>query len=141
MATLKGAPELKARLRAIGQAFKPLGREWGNDATQRLVRYTPRKTGRTAASYRVRNASTRRATVVGSFVAVILDVGQKEHAITPRNAHALRFLDSGGRPQFTKRATHPRVAPLGFRGRAAREALHENSPLEAVIKQWNEAAR
>lgn len=139
--TLKGGPELKARLRAVGQAFKPLGKEWGTDTAERLARYTPRVTGKTARSYRVRNASTRKATVVGSFVALILSAGQKEHAEAPRTKHALRFYDKGGRPQFSKRVTHPRVAGLNFRGRAAHEALEANSPLEAVIKSWNEAAK
>lgn len=137
---LKGGPELRARLKAIGQAFKPLGRDWADDTVDRLARATPRRTGATARSYRRRNSSAKRATVVGSHVAYFIDAGQREHAEAPRRTHALRFEGRAG-IKFSKRVQHPRVAPRPFRARAATEALNENSPLKAVVKEWNEAAR
>jgi hypothetical protein len=147
---LKGSPELRARLRAIGQTFKPVGKAWAETTRDELRHRTPRRTGATAASYRVRNASQRKATVVGSFVANILDSGAKAHDEKPRKARALRFearaqgpgLTAFGasRTIFAKRVHHPRLKGRPFKQAAAREGLRKNPMAEELVRQWNSAA-
>lgn len=136
---LKGSPELRARLRSLKLAFKPLGKAWGVDATGELKRRVPRKTGATAASFRVRNNTQRKTTVVGSFIANFIDAGTKEHDIVPRKASTLRFT-SNGRTIFSKKVHKPRQAARPFKRAAALEALRRNPMAQAVIDQWNRAA-
>ena len=136
--SLKGSPELKARLRAIKLAFKPAGKAWGVDAVAELRRRTPRRTGATAASYRVRNNTQRKTTVVGSFVANFIDAGTKAHTEVPRRAKSLRF-DSHGQTIFAKKVHKPRSAPHRFKRAAAMAALEKNPVTQEVIRQWNEA--
>lgn len=136
--SLKGAPELKARLRAIKLAFKPAGKAWGVDTVAEMRRRTPRKTGKTAASYRVRNNTQTKTTVVGSFVANFIDAGTKEHTEVPKRAKALRFTSSG-RTIFAKKVHKPRIGARRFKRAAALAALAKNPIAQQVIKQWNEA--
>jgi hypothetical protein len=136
---LKGSPELRARLKAIRQTFKPVGRAWAETTRDELARRTPRKTGKTAASYRVRNATQRKATVVGSFVANFIDAGTKAHDEVPRHAKALRFTEAN-RTIFSKKVHHPRVGARPFKRAAAQEGLRRNPMAAVLIKQWNDAA-
>lgn len=137
--SLKGSREFKARLRAIKLAFKPAGKAWGIDAVSELRARTPKRTGATARSYRIRNNTQRKTTVVGSFVANFLDAGTKEHDIKAKNAKTLRF-NAGGRIVFAKKVHRRRTSGHHFKRAAALRAL-EKSPVTAeVIRQWNEAA-
>lgn len=137
--SLKGGAELRARLRAIGQSFKPLGKDWADDAVRIMRSSVPVKTGRLQRSIRRRNASAKKATVVAHFSAYFIDAGTKEHAEAPKNAKALRWSD-GGNIRFAKKVQHPRTAAKPFRARAANEALQKNSPLKHVLDSWNNAA-
>ena len=138
--SLTGQREFKARLRAIKLAFKPAGRAWGDDAVKELRARTPRKTGKTANSYRIRNNTQRKTTVVGSFVANFLDAGTKEHAEVPKRAKALVF-EAGGRTIFAKKVHKPRTAGHHFKRAAAMKALENNPVTVEVVRQWNEAVR
>jgi hypothetical protein len=138
--SLRGSPELRARLRAIKLAFKPLGKAWADDAAAEMRRRIPKRTGATAASIRRRNATQRKATVVGSFVANFIDAGTKEHTEVPRRAKRLRF-QSGGRTIFARKVLHPRTAAHPFKRAAALEALRKNPMAQVVIDEWNRAAR
>lgn len=137
---LKGSPELRARLRALKVAFKPLGKSWAEDTRDAAKRRVAKRTGKTASTFRVRNASQRKATVVGSFVANFIDAGTKEHDIVPKKATRLRFQKEG-RTIFAKKVHHPRIAARPFKRAAALEGLQKNPLAATVVKQWNEAAR
>lgn len=139
MSTLKGGPQLKARLRAIKESFKPIGREWA-DTTAKLARdKVPVRTGRLRKSIRRKNASQRRATVVAHFTAFFIDPGTKAHDIKARRAGSLVFEGRGG-TIFAKKVHKRAYKGKPFRKEAAREALRRNPMAEELIKQWNRAA-
>ena len=138
--SLKGSREFKARLRAIKLAFKPAGRAWGIDAVAELRARTKKKTGATARSYRIRNNTQRKTTVVGSFVADFLDAGTQAHDEVPKRAKSLVFT-SGGRTIFAKKVHKPRTAGHHFKRAAAMKALEKNPVTVEVVRQWNEAVR
>jgi hypothetical protein len=137
---LRGSPELRARLKAIKLTFKPLGKSWANDTRDAARRRVKKRTGATAASFRVRNATQRKATVVGSYIASFIDAGTKEHDIVPRKATMLRF-EAEGRTIFSKKVHKPRQAAHPFKRAAALEGLAKNPMAAAVVEQWNRAAR
>ena len=137
---LRGTPELRARLKAIRQTFKPIGKAWAETTRDELRHRTPRKTGLTANSYRVRNATQRKATVVGSFVANFLDAGTKEHTIKARRVGSLKFQGPEGRTIFAKKVHHPRTQGRPFKRAAAREGLRRNPMAAVLIDEWNRAA-
>lgn len=146
--SLKGGPELRARLRAIKQSFKPIGKNWATDTAAHARGHVPKKTGRLARSIRVRNASQKRATVVGHFTANFVDAGTKAHDIRPKKARTLAFAGAvqgpgspGGRTIFSKRVHHPRTRPQRFKRAAALYGLQKNPMALEVIRQWNEASR
>lgn len=137
---MKGSPELRARLKAIKVAFKPLGKGWAKDTASYARGHVPLRTGRLQRSIRVKNASQRRATVVGHYSANFVDAGAKAHTEVPRKARNLVFT-SQGRTIFSKKVHKPRIAARPFKRRAALEGLRKNPMAEAVVRQWNEAAR
>jgi hypothetical protein len=137
---LKGGPELRARLKAIRQSFKPIGKGWATDTAKYAKGHVPRKTGRLQQSIRVRNATQRKATVVGHFSANFVDAGTKQHDITPRKKQALAY-GQGQRTVFAKKVHHPRTRAQPFKRAAAQDGLRRNPLAEAVIKQWNDAVR
>jgi hypothetical protein len=135
---LKGKSELNARLRAIKQTFKPIGRAWADDDVAENRRRVPVKTGRLRASFRVRNATQRKAVVVGHYTANFIDAGTKAHDETAKG-NAMRFA-IGGKTMFAKKV-HKRTTPAQrFKREAAMEALRKNPMAVELIKQWNNAA-
>jgi hypothetical protein len=136
---LKGSPQLRARLRAIKLTFKPAGRDWADDTVRIMKPLVPTRTGLSRASIRRRNATQRRATVVGSYILFFLDKGTKAHDEGPRRAKALRFT-SGGRTVFSRKVHKRATSGRHFRERAATEALRANPLAVSLIKQWNDAA-
>jgi len=137
---LKGGRELRARLNAISESFKPIGRNWADD-TARLARArVPVRTGRLRQSIRRRNASKKRATVVAHYTAFFVDKGPKAHDIKARRAKGLVFEGRGGRTIFAKKVRHRGYAGRPFRAQAAREALDRNPAAEEIIRAWNRAA-
>ena len=139
MTTLKGSPELKARLKAIRGTFKPLGREWADEVVVLAKPMVPFQTGRLRGSIRRKSATQRAATVEAHYSANFVDAGTKRHTIGPKKAKGLYFTD-GGQTVFAKRVDHPRTQARPFKARAAHEALRRKSPLQALLKQWNGAA-
>jgi hypothetical protein len=137
--SLKGSPQLRARLKAIRQTFKPVGKDWADDMVTISKPMVPTRTGKSRASIRRRNASQKRATVVGSYVLFFLDHGTKEHDEKPRKARVLRF-QSGGNTIFARKVHKRATRGSGFRNRAAREALRRNPMAVELIRQWNSAA-
>ena len=138
--SVQGSPELRARLRSLRLAFKPLGKSWAEDTRDEARRRIAKKTGKTAASIRVRNASQRKATVVGSYIANFIDAGTAAHDESPKKAKTLRFVKEG-RTICAKKVHHPRVSARPFKRASALEGLRKNPMALEVIRQWNEAAR
>ena len=138
---MKGSPELKARLRAIKLSFKPIGKGWATETAAYAQTHVPKKTGRLSRSIRVRNASQRKATVVGHYSANFVDAGTKAHDIVPKKSRAITFKGSAGRTIFSKKVHHPRTRAQPFKRKAALEGLRKNPMALEVIKAWNEAAR
>lgn len=137
--SLTGGPELRARLRALKLAFKPLGKAWGQETVVQARRRVNKRTGKTAASFRVRNNTQRKTVVVGSYIANFIDADVKAHDEVPRKAKTLRFT-SGGRTIFAKKVHKPRHAGTGFKRKSAEEALRLNPMAAEVVRQWNEAS-
>jgi len=136
--SLKGSPQLRARLKAIRQTFKPVGRDWADDMVTIAKPMIQTKTGASRASLRRRNATQRKATVVGSYILYFLDHGTKAHDEVPRKARVLRF-QSGGNTIFARKVHKRARSGSGFRQRAALEALRRNPMAAQLIKQWNSA--
>jgi hypothetical protein len=137
--SLKGGRELRARLKALRLAFKPIGREWAEDAADIAKRKVAQNTGKTRRSFRVKNATQRRATVVGNHTAYFIDAGPKRHPIVAKRAPRLIF-QAGGRTIFAKKVNHPGYRGRPFRAAAAHEALRRNPLAQGIIEQWNNAA-
>lgn len=138
-ASLKGAPELRRRLRAIKTVFKPVGREWADTTAEIAKNMVPVRTGKLRGSIRRRNASMKRATVVGHFSANFVDAGVKAHDITAKKMHALKF-SSGGQPVFRRKVHKQRIAARPFKKRAAEEGLRRTDIIGDLIELWNRAA-
>ena len=138
--SLRGGKELRARLKAIRQAFKPIGKVWADHTAESARRRVPVKTGRLKASIRRRNATQRKATVVAHYSANFVDAGTKEHVIRARRAPRLVFEGRDGRTIFAKKVNHPRTRPQRFKREAADEGLRKTPMAEELIKLWNSAA-
>ena len=137
--SLKGTPQLRARLKALGKVFKPAGREWGDEYVHVARPMVPVATGRLRQSIRVKNNTQRRTTIAAHYTASFVDAGSVAHPITPRKGSRLSW-SQGGRTVFARRVNHPGVRARPFRARAAHEALRRKPLAEALIKQWNGAA-
>lgn len=137
--SLKGAPQLRARLRAVRQVFKPLGRAWADETVRLAKARVPVRTGATQRSIRRRNASLRKASVVGSFVVNFIDAGTKAHDEVPKRAKAMRF-QAGGKTVFAKKVHKRATAARPFKKQVARQALQTVDVAGAVIREWNRAA-
>jgi hypothetical protein len=137
--TLRGAPELRRRLKAIKTVFKPAGREWA-DSTAEIARgMVPVRTGKLRGSIRRRNASQKRATVVGHYAANFVDAGVKAHDITAKKTQALKFSDGRG-PVFRRKVHKQRIPARPFKKRAADEGLKRTDIIGDLIELWNRAA-
>lgn len=151
MTTLRGGPELRARLRAIKTVFKPLGRAWADSYVALARPRLPAKTGKLRRSLRRRNASMKRATIVASYTAFFIDHGTIPHVIKPKTVSGSRRGGPGtaktlvfnGRKGtiFTKAVNHRGIRARPFRKYANREALRLNPMALFVVKAWNAAVR
>lgn len=137
--SLRGTSQLRARLKAIRLAFKPIGRSWADEYVHVARPMVPEKTGRLRRSLRRRNATQKRATVVAHYTAFFVDAGTVAHPIAPRKAGRLSWQD-GGRTIFARRVLHPGTRARPFRVRAAHEALRRKPMAGQLIEQWNRAA-
>ena len=138
---VRGTPELRARLRAIKQTFRPVGRQWASSTVKhaRSGAGFNDRSGKGRRSIRVKSASTRRATVVARHYVAILDKGHKQYTITPKKAARLAF-QANGRTVFARKVTKPASRGLGFANRAGKAALRDTPMAEELIRLWNGAA-
>lgn len=136
---LRGSRELRARLKAIRQVFKPAGREWADFTAAEAKRRIPVATGKTRASIRRRNASQKKATVVGNYPINFIDAGTVAHDIKPKRVSALKF-DAGGQTVFARKV-HKRAYPARpFKKASAEAGLRQVDILADLIELWNRAA-
>jgi hypothetical protein len=136
---VKGSRELRARLRSLKLAFKPIGRSWGDETVRQARPRVPVRTGRLRKSIRVRNNTQRRTTVAAHYTAYFVDKGPKPHAIKAKRARMLVF-PIGGRTIFSRAVHHRGYRGRPFRERAARDALRLTPHAQKIIEQWNRAA-
>lgn len=138
-ASLKGSKELKARLAAIRQVWKPIARQWGRSDVEEMRARVPVKTGRLRKSFRVTSVSGKKVRVGGHFTAYFVDAGPKPHDITARHHDALVFKGRRG-TVFTKRVHSRGYRARPFRVRAAMAALEKHPMAQTLIDEWNRAA-
>lgn len=136
---LKGAPELKARLKAVRETFKIYGRTWADTTAVEAKRRVPVATGRLQRSIRRRNATQRRATVVGHYSANFVDAGTRAHDINAKRRPSLIF-EAEGRTIFAKKVHKQRIAARRFKRPAAEAALRRHPMSETMVDLWNKAA-
>lgn len=139
MSRLRGTKELQARLKAIGQAFKPIGRKWADETADSARPKVPVVTGRLRGSFRRRNATMKRATVVGHYTAYFVDKGTVPHVIRPKRARGLVFEGRSG-TVFARKVHHRGSRAQPFREKAAREGLRRTDMSGELIELWNSAA-
>lgn len=138
--TLKGSPELKARLKALKLAFKPIGRAWADETVKAARPKVPVRTGRLRGSIRRRSATQKRAVVEAHYTANFIDADVKAHDIVPKKKKQLIFQGSGGRTIFSRKVHHRGSKGNRFKRRAAHEGLRKAPPLSTLVDQWNDAA-
>ena len=136
---LQGSKQLKARLAALKDGFKPAGRAWAKADVQLNRAHVPNKTGRLRRSFRVRTASRNRASVAGHYTAYFVDKGPKAHDIFPKKAKGLVFQGRNG-TVFAKKVHHRGYRGRPFRKRMAEEALRREPLAKHYINEWNKAA-
>lgn len=139
---LKGSAELRRRLKAIKTVFKPAGRQWADATAQeakRRMQTGPNATGKTRASIRRRNASQRKATVVGNYPVNFIDAGVKAHDIKPKKMRMLKF-ESGGQTIFAKKVHKRAQGARPFKKDSAEAGLRKVEILRDLIDLWNKAS-
>lgn len=138
-AGLKGDVELRRRLKAIQQTFRPVGREWGRADIQLMRSEVPVQTGRLRKSFRITSSTGKKVRVGGHFTAYFIDAGPKPHTITAKGNGRLAFKVRGN-TIFTRAVHHRGYRARPFRQRAADEALRRTPAAQACIDLWNRAA-
>lgn len=138
-AALQGTDQLKRRLRAVRLSFKPMGKDWADEAVRQLRPRVPVRTGRLRASFRRKTATQKRAAVVGHFSAYFVDAGPVPHAIKAKRTRTLAFQGRSG-PVFARAVHHRGYRGRPFRQRAATEALRLHVNAAALVDAWNAAA-
>ena len=142
--SITGIPQLKARLKAAGQSFKPLGKDWADEArdlAEAAIRSSGAvDTGELAGSFRRKQATAKKAIVTGRYTGYFIDAGVKPHDNTV--SRKARPKTKAGRTIFSSfvAKNHPGYRARPFRKRIAEEALRRHPLGDAVVKAWNEAA-
>jgi hypothetical protein len=137
--SLKGGDDLRARLKALKKAFRPIGREWGRASINAGRPMVPVDTGRLRRSMRILSASEKRTRVGAHHTAYFVDKGPKPHAILAKSGKRLAF-QKNGRTVFARKVNHRGYRGRPFRKRMAEEGLRQTPMAAELIKQWNEAA-
>ena len=132
--TLKGGPQLRARLTNLAALPKDYASVWAEDAADRMRRTKPHSV-RPASSRFTTKATSTRAGVYGAFWWIFVDRGTKAHNIVARKAKALRF-EIQGQTIFAKKVHLRRMARRPFISKAAQDALADGGT-DAIIQSWN----
>lgn len=129
LGTLKGGPELRARIKAISGVFKPYARKWANEAVDVGTPMVPVKTGRLRDSIRVKSVTQHKAVVSAHYTAYFIDAGSKHPQKSRKKDRATIFAKKSGY----------RMQPRPFRDEMAKEAMRRIPPKDEVIRAWNDA--
>jgi hypothetical protein len=124
-----GTDDLRRRLAAIQDTFRPAGRAWAKEMVGLARPDVPVDTRRLRRSFKVKSATKKKAVVGAHYTAYFIDAGTHYPKVSRRK---------GGRPVF-QRAGY-RTRPRPFRERLAREALRRKPLILELVRQWNEAA-
>lgn len=159
--TLKGGPELRARLDAISRPFPPIAERWVGKALPDMRSDAPSRTGAGRASIRPGVLSLRPGKIVikGDFWLIFMDKGTKAHYIRPQrdsfsrrhwitsvdrsgpekgygNPKWLKF-DGGGGTIFARKVHRRRMRPRPFITMAAQNAIKPPMMSDEIIGLWN----
>lgn len=137
---LKGARELRARLKALKLAFKPIGRKWGRAAIDAGRPMVPVKTGRLRKSMRITSATQKKTRVGAHYTAYFVDAGVKPHMIKSKSGEFLGPFRGRGGTIFARAVHHRGYRARPFRRRMAEEGLRKTPMAQELIDQWNAAA-
>ena len=138
--SLQGGPQLRARLKAIREVWKPIAKEWGKADVLEMRARVPVRTGRLRKSFRVTSATGKKVRVSGHYTAYFVDAGPKAHTITAKGRGQLIFKGSRGGTIFAKKVNHRGYRARPFRAIAAHEALKKHPMAQELINLWNKAA-
>jgi len=136
---LQGANELRARLKAIKEVWRPVARKWGKTDVELMRTKVPVRSGRLRRSFRVTSVSGKKVRVGGHFTGYFVDAGPKPHDITAKGRGELIFHVKG-KTIFTRKVHSRGYRARPFRKRAAEEALRRNPMAQELIDLWNKAA-
>jgi len=137
--SLQGANDLRARLKAIKEVFKPVARTWAKETVKAGRPMVPVKTGRLRRSIKVKSVSGKRAVVGAHYTAYFVDAGPKPHIIKAKKGRGLVFQGRTGRV-FTRSVNHRGYRGRPFRQRMAEEGLKRTPAAQEVVDLWNKAA-
>lgn len=151
--TLKGGPELQARLRAIGDTSLMLKRVQIRGVREAKL-IVPRRTGNLGRTIRVGAVSDSKCAIVAGGrlrvgYAVAVERGTRPRTIVPKNARALAWggnrrlsgsLRTGSKPDhFAMRVRHPGSKPKPYLVPGLIKAARDEG-LPAIVEAWNSAA-
>ena len=137
--SLKGGNDLRARLKAIKEVFKPVARTWAKETVKAGRPLVPVRTGRLRRSFKVKSVSGKRAVVGAHYTAYFVDAGPKPHIIKAKKAQGLVFQGRRG-TVFAKSVDHRGYRARPFRQRMAEEGLRKTPAAQEVVNLWNKAA-
>lgn len=137
--TIKGGPDLRARLLAIPAGAPEMVALWADDAAARMRTSAPNARRPKSREFTTKARGLRGA-VYGAFWWVFVDRGTKAHEITGAGAKnpptTLKFQWSG-RTIFAKAVMHPRTRRRAFITKAAQDALASSKLTDLIVKLWN----
>jgi hypothetical protein len=125
-------------MKSVGGVFKPMGRLWADRTVQHMKPRVPYRTGNLRGSIRRRNATAKKAVVVGHYSAFFIDAGVVPHTITAKGRGLSFKVD--GRSVFAKKVNHRGFKARPFRAKSAGEARDEVVNKDALVKAWNDGA-
>ena len=135
---LVGGDQLRARFRAIADAFRDVGKDWAEAATEESRRDVG-GSGRVAATIRPGVVDLRKAEVLSSAPAAWMDQGTTPHSEPHRKPGPMRFV-RGGQVIWARKVSHPGQRGTGFALKAGRAALDKVDLLGKIVERWNRAA-
>ena len=142
MSNIKGMPQLKARLKAVSEVFKPISKQWGTGTARDYGPAVPvRKSsmragdghapGRLAGSFSVRARTRNRVVVDGHYTAYFINKGVVAHSMNKR-------AKGQDRTVFAKK--HPGYRARPFLKRIAYDNLRTSASAAMMVREWNDAA-
>jgi len=140
---LKGADELRARLKAIQGVFRQTAPRWQRATVAEARRRVPVATGATRASLRAGPATSMKASVVGKYTVNFIDAGSVAHN-EPRSRRrkgrkVLKF-NVGGQTIFRRKVHKRAIAARPFKEASAEAGMRKVDLLRVLIDLWNKAA-